>query len=200
MWPSPLAQSFWSFSKALLADDVTRVAKMLGFQTRPPPPTVEKILSRHQELMRGGPPPTKDGPQKTPQPLLGDANKAMIPTQISDKPNPPEGKRLGDGEEGSVINRERLRQTGIAFKLHFDRAITAFKMKLAETWKPVRDYPPRGSILVGGLVEIESPHAMLVFDVKAAWDPKTKCYDARSMNVRLRRVQPKKQAPVPTPT
>jgi hypothetical protein len=190
-----LAQSFWSFAKVLIVDDITRVAKMLGFQPDPPPPTVEKILARHQELMRGGPPPTKDGPQKTPHPLLGDASKTMIPTQIPDKPNPPEGKRLGDGEEGSVIDRGRLRQTGIAFKLHFDRAMTAFKMKLVETWKPVRDYPPRGSIEVSGLVEIESPKAWMVYDVKASWDPKTKSYDPRSMSVRLRKLQRKNQYP-----
>jgi len=45
-------------------------------------------------------------------------------------------------------------------------------------------------------VELDSPKAWLVFDVKAAWDPKTRSYDARSMHLKLRRMQLKKQGPV----
>jgi hypothetical protein len=83
----------------------------------------------------------------------------------------------------------------MAFHAHFFRAIMAFKVKMAQTWRPAPNYPPRGSILVSGLVELDSPKAWLVFDVKAAWDPKTRSYDARSMLLQLRRMQLKKQGP-----
>jgi hypothetical protein len=83
----------------------------------------------------------------------------------------------------------------MAFHAHFFRAIMAFKVKMVQTWRPTQNYPPRGSILVSGLVELDSPKAWLVFDVKAAWDPKTRSFDARSMHLQLRRMQLKKQGP-----
>ncbi|TAQ90106.1 hypothetical protein B7494_g1516, partial [Chlorociboria aeruginascens] len=69
-----------------------------------------------------------------------------------------------------------------ALQAHFHKAVTAFKAKLQQTWKPASSYPPRGCVMVSGLVELDAPRAWLVFDVKAAWDPKIKSYDYRSMS------------------
>jgi hypothetical protein len=62
--------------------------------------------------------------------------------------------------------------------------------------KRVPETPPRGSIIVSGLVELEAPMSYVVLDVFAFWNPQTKQYDDKSMIVRLRRVQMKNQAPL----
>lgn len=191
-WPSALAQSFWSFTKVMVADDAKRIARMLGIRTSPPPPSLEQILAKHQQLIKG-PSPTKDGPTKQPQ-ALGDATKAITNTN---PPDPEKSSLMGKGSEELEVGPGT--RTAMAFHAHFFRAIMAFKLKLQQTWKPAPNYPPRGSILVSGLVELDSPKAWLVFDVKAAWDPKTKSYDARSMNLQLRRMQMKKQGPLGGP-
>jgi hypothetical protein len=71
-----------------------------------------------------------------------------------------------------------------------------FRKKFAQTWKPLRELPPRGAVLVSGLVELETSKAYIVIDVIAWWDPKTRKYDVRSMWMGLRRLQMKNQAPM----
>jgi hypothetical protein len=188
LWPAALIQSFWSFTKVMVADDAKRIAGMLGIRSSPPPPSLDQILARHQQLMKGPQTPSKDGPPTLPQPA-GDASKAITAATPSEKSTLTGGKQDGT-EVGPATN------AAMVFHAHFFRAIMAFKAKMAQTWRPAPNYPPRGSILVSGLVELDSPKAWLVFDVKAAWDPKTRSYDARSMHLQLRRMQLKKQGPV----
>lgn len=183
LWPSALIKSFWSFTKVMVVDDAKRIAGILGIRSSPPPPSLEQMLARHQQLMKGPQIPSKDGPPQLPQPA-GDAAKAITATS-------PEKSTL----TGKKENEMEVSATAMAFHGHFFRAIMAFKAKMAQTWRPAPNYPPRGSILVSGLVELDSPKAWLVFDVKAAWDPKTRSYDARSMHLQLRRMQLKKQGP-----
>jgi hypothetical protein len=185
MWPSALVKSFWSFTKVMVVDDVKRIAGMLGISQTPPPP-LEQILARHQQLIKG-PAPTKDGPPARPQ-AVGDATKAITGAAAPEK-----SAMTGKGSE--EMESSPGTRTAMAFHAHFFRAIMAFKTKLSQTWRPAPNYPPRGSILVSGFVELDSPKAWLVFDVKAAWDPKTREYDARSMHLQLRRMQLKKQGP-----
>lgn len=72
----------------------------------------------------------------------------------------------------------------------------AFKKQFLKAWKRVPEQPPRGCILVSGLVELEAPKGYTVVDVVAYWDPKTRQFDNKSMMVRLRRFQMKNQAPI----
>jgi hypothetical protein len=185
LWPAALVKSFWSFTKVMFVDDVKRIAGILGIRSSPPPPSLEQMLARHQQLMKGPQIPSKDGPPALPQPP-SDGTKAIT------APTSPEKSTL----TGKKENEMEVSAAAMAFHGHFFRAIMAFKAKMAQTWRPAPNYPPRGSILVSGLVELDSPKAWLVFDVKAAWDPKTRSYDARSMHLQLRRMQLKKQGPV----
>ncbi|KAL5315012.1 hypothetical protein ACEPPN_017662 [Leptodophora sp. 'Broadleaf-Isolate-01'] len=187
LWPSALVQSFWSFTKVMVVDDAKRIAGMLGISSGPPPPTIDQLLAQHQQLLKG--------PQ-TPQL----STKNNTPTQAPTVTQPPKGMPGSSTEKPALMGKgpeeEELASKAMAFHAHFFRPIMAFKAKLAQTWRPAPSYPPRGSILVSGMVELDSPRAWLVFDVRAAWDPKTKEYDPRSMHIKLRRSQAKKQSPV----
>lgn len=182
LWPTALAASTWSFTKIMVEDHFKRAANMLGFNT-PPPPSLEQILAQHHKHMKN-PIPSKEGPpSQLPPPL--DSSKPPG----SSNPSLAGVSEDEDGEANPVTNVVTNLQS------HFMRPMMAFRAKLSQTWKPVKNYPPRGSILVSGFVEVDAPKAWLVFDVKAAWDPKEKDFDARSMHVKLRRFQLKKQGP-----
>jgi hypothetical protein len=200
-------QSFWSFWKVVIVDDIKRVGTRLGVYTGPAPPTMEQIMAQHQKnisqlqrLLKEDIPSknNNDPKQKRAHPqMFPDAKKTMtaaLPgkeaSASSDKDTPATKIPSQAEEDKSFLD------VGNALRAHYFRAIIAFKQKFAEKWKPARAYPPRGSILVGGLVELDSPKAWLVFDVKAAYDPKTKDFDTPSMNLRLRRIQMKTQKPL----
>lgn len=189
-WPSALVLSSWSFAKTLFLDDTRRLAKFLGLQTNNSPPSFETFINQHQQMMKR-PMPTKDGPPKAPQ-SLPDARKAITktPTLANSEPS---GKVADASDESNELNKQG---PGHQLYIHFFRAIMAFKLTLQKTWRPAPEYPPRGSILASGLVELETPKAWLVFEVKAAWDPKIRQYDPRSMHIALRRLQMKKQGPL----
>ncbi|KAL3425715.1 hypothetical protein PVAG01_02506 [Phlyctema vagabunda] len=184
-WPTALVKSTWSFTKTLFIEDTKRFARFLGFQSQPPPISIDQVIAKQQQMITKQF-PTKDGPAKKPE-GLSDA-----PNNIT---NPPQLDKSNISGKGTAEPNSQILPTAMIYE-HFFRAIMAFKLTLQQTWKPAPSFPPRGSILVGGLVELDSSKAWLVFDVKAAWDPKTRQYDTRSLNIRLRRMQPKKQAPL----
>ena len=182
LWPSPMMKSSWSFVKVLVTEDIQSIARFLGLQAGSHPTTIEQVLAKHAELTRLPPPPpkdSKDGPSPLP-PLTQTPGRATIPTR-------PEIKTTED--EKTAIQRGPLQG-------HLTKPILAFKTEFQKTFKPAKNFPPRGSILVTGLVEVDSPRAWLVFDVRAAWDPSTKTYDPLSMVLSLRRLQMKKQGPL----
>jgi hypothetical protein len=71
----------------------------------------------------------------------------------------------------------------------------ALKQRFVKTWKPKPEVPPRGSIAVSGLIELETAKSYVVIDVIAWWNPKTRSYHDKSMVMRLRRAQMKNQKP-----
>lgn len=177
--------SFWSFVKVLVVDDTKYIAEKIGFGASKPTPSIEQIVAKHQQMFRGPQLPNKDGPPTSQPPAIGSGSQAIPNPPSSDKA-PITGQKTGEDGTGTA---------GMAIAQHFLRPIMAFKVKLAQTWRPAKDYPPRGSILLSGLVELDTPKAWLVLDVTAAWNPKTRDYDARSMIIKLRRAQFKKQGP-----
>ncbi|KAG9231906.1 hypothetical protein BJ875DRAFT_381899 [Amylocarpus encephaloides] len=185
LWPSPLMVSFWSFGKALAAEEIRRVVGMLGYQPqRTQSASIDQLLSRQRQITK---PISKDGPA---EPAGG------TPTSALKLPSPVPVNSTGKAPEDADDFSEKARRMEEALAQRFVRPLVAFKTKLGQTWRRVPNYPPRGSILISGMVEMESPKAYLVFDVKAAWDPKTKSYDTTSMHLGLRRFQWKAQGPL----
>ena len=170
----------------MVTDDAKHIAEKFGFKSTNPPPSTEQIVAKHQALFKNPQLPTKDGPPAAQPPVIGNGSQTITNPPGRDK-SPVTGQNPDEVDVGSA---------GMALHAHFFRPIMAFKAKLAQTWRPAPDFPPRGSILVSGLVELDTAKAWLVFDVKAAWDPKTREYDPRSMHIKLRRMQLKKQGPI----
>ncbi|KAK0650462.1 hypothetical protein DIS24_g6724 [Lasiodiplodia hormozganensis] len=72
-------------------------------------------------------------------------------------------------------------------------ALTIFSTVLLKNWKRPQLEPPRGTILVTGLIEIRGDRARTVLDVTAAYDPLIDKYVALRVGSRL--IQDKQQRP-----
>ncbi|PQE20398.1 hypothetical protein CJF30_00001702 [Rutstroemia sp. NJR-2017a BBW] len=181
LWPSALMASSWSFMRVLAAEEVRNIAGLFGIEMQSPPPplTINQVIARHEQVLKNRL-PAKNGPQQP----LGDNKKPIIEGAAPDKSNTAGG---GSG----IATPSSLP----AFHSHFVHAMTAFKMKMREKYRPAPVVPPRGCIIVQGFVELDAPKAWIVCDVSAAWDPKTKTFDPRNVSLKLRRLQMKKQVP-----
>lgn len=203
LWPSALTRSLWSFSKVLFWHDTSAIGGILGIQTKPQP-SVDTILSQAMKRPSAQSNSPKQPAEENASPPNATASRTLEepprpdPNHVPDKSTPEQLDELKKELEAAHQQLEKLQREikDDSLKLHLQKAYMAFKMKFAQTWRPAPNYPPRGSIIVSGLIELDSPKAWIVVDVKAAWDPKTKQYDARSMQVVMRRLQMKTQAPV----
>lgn len=187
MRPSAVATSAWEFTKVVYMVESQRIAGMLGIQTQHPQlQSIDQLIARQQQILRGT---GKDsqGPSQT-SGATREAKTSVI------KVNAP--VIAGSEEKGSNDSDiDIMQKARLANQQRFFAPLVAFKQKLQKTWKRTPDHPPRGSILMSGMVELESTAAYFVFDVSAAWDPKQRAYDKRSMHLVLRRFQWKKQGP-----
>lgn len=190
LWPTAMLKSTWSFTKTLLIEDGKRLASFFGYEAKSPI-TIEQLITQQQQQRMQKQLPSKDGPVVEAH-SAGDGGRALGKVSTLNRPNSAgkASEALDSSDEGSILD------ITAPISAHFFHAMMAFKVTLAKSWKPVDNWPPRGSILVGGLVELDAPKAWLVFDVRAAWDPQTRQYDPRSMVVSLRRLRPKKQSPI----
>ena len=69
----------------------------------------------------------------------------------------------------------------------------AFVKTLKRTWRPVLTPPPRGSVIVSGLVEVVGPDGLVLLDVTAAYDPKESQWVG--LHAQIRRAKERRQSP-----
>ena len=208
LWPAPLGKSLWAGLKVIVVDDAKRIGSRLGLDTGPPPPTKDQIVAKTQERIARlqGRLQNKNAPkqkveskeQNLPQPLGQDNKKAVTPAEKTSAPKLAQEESDQDKDKAEDENQrlDPIAATRRIVQDHFFRGYLAFMQKYMQTAQPPRAYPPRGSIIFQGFVELESPRAWLTFDVRAAWDPKTKEFDAPSLIMQLRRLQMKNQGPL----
>ncbi|RKF62803.1 hypothetical protein OnM2_030042 [Erysiphe neolycopersici] len=185
LWPSSMTISTWNFTKAVIADYLEKIANMIGFKTAAPP-TLEQILTRHRQFMKGGKISPHDG---------SSLEQQLYPEGVDVSPAP-SIKQPKQNQENSQEEYENIVEEIMpVLRRHFSGPLLAFKKSFAKSWKDATPNPPRGCVCVSGLVEIETTKAYLIFDVMAHWNPQTKLFDIESLAAGLRRIQLKKQAP-----
>lgn len=121
---------------------------------------------------------------------IPDANPSAIP---SAGPADAEGK---GGESGKRTAPQELFPGHDTIRSLTSKPWREFRQKLSQTYKPRREQPPRGAVLVSGLVELDTSKASIVIDVFAWYNPKTRRFDGKSMWMGLRKVQMKTQSPL----
>lgn len=197
------------------------VSKAFGYETKSQPnttmqQTMEKI---QQQLQR---PQQKTDSSKSPSSLPrtqsqvpeGSASSATPPSPSSAAPPPSSaspsptagstaagvnGSPLSPGPNNAAAGKQRSAREIYAVKMaqeHTSGPWQAFKQRLSQTWRPLHDYPPRGSISVSGVVELDTPRARITVEAWAWFDPKTQKFDGRSLILRWRSIRPKTQNPL----
>ncbi|KAH9883274.1 hypothetical protein F4778DRAFT_748064 [Xylariomycetidae sp. FL2044] len=215
--PSALTLSLWSFSGALLHQNLMNAAKYLGYETKDDPTvTVQQTLERIQQQLKKPPSPSGSQapsslPSSKPEPAYGASSGTTTSTSVDKRaaepppaPETPSGSAAGDGNPVPTLPKAESGKPKSAKDMYMIRMTSehtsgpweALKRKYSQTWRPLYDYPPRGSVRVTGLVEINTPRAIITVDVSAWYDPKTKQYDNRSMIMRLRTIRVKQQRPL----
>lgn len=221
LWPSPLFLSTWAFAGTMLKQNAQDLLRALGYESKSPPafptspapqgtsagapgnppplpsqhhPDIQRALQRLQQQATKRPEDIKD-PRAMASQNQGDAaygsSPSPPPTGSSHPPGTSPDRSKSDQEKAGDLFPGQAAAQSISAE-----PWKAFKQQFLKAWKRVPEQPPRGCILVSGLVELEAPKGYTVVDVVAYWDPKTRQFDNKSMMVRLRRFQMKNQAPI----
>lgn len=184
LWPTAMAQSSWAFTSAMVKQHWNDVKRGMGFGS--PSDT----------------PPSLSGPHPFSRSNLPSPGRQTADGTPADAPDSAVSKTADDRQSNDLESGGRTSFLKDMAQSHVDGARQMsngpwmeFRKKLAQTWRPTRDYPPRGSIMVSGIVEIETPKSFVLVDVHAHWNPKLQKYDAQSMTMNVRRIQMKRQSP-----
>lgn len=209
LYPSALTMSLWTFTGALMKQNADSIGRLIGYGSSANPSTaVQDAMDKMQQRMKTISETKTFNPGASDQPSekaqaggKGDLENDTVNSRSGEPPMPsgssmgrpiPEGPNAETGKQKSAKDIYAIKVA----QEHTSGPWQAFKQTLAQTWKPLGDYPPRGSISVSGLVEVDAPRAVLTIEAAAWWDPKTKRFDSRSLTLRLKNLRPKKQVPL----
>lgn len=192
-YPQPIALSVWTVSVAVIKAKTLQLARYLGYEpsngnaqpgpNSPAPPLPTTHNTQIQKVVDS----LRQQATRRPDQVSDPSSMAMAPKPRSATTNSTTEKEESAGQFWAVRKvRESMPQD----------PWESIKKQLGKTWQPIKALPPRGSIAVTGLVEIDAAKAWVVIDVFAWYDPKAKAFDMNSTTMRLRRVQFKVQAPM----
>lgn len=225
LWPKPVALSAWTLGVWLVkpltlsawSQSVGRIkqtavdwARSLGLASsdspddqghhdaRPTGPTPPPPHSEVQKALEGLRRQTTRRPEE-----VNDPSSMPSSTASSSPPSAPsasQDKAVGlpvkpavggsNGEAPQQTWDEWIRSAPLARPLK--EAVRAY----TQEWRPLYTDPPRGSLAVTGIVQLETPKVFILLDVVAWYHPQSKTLDQGSMLVRLRRIKEKQQAPL----
>ncbi|XXH06133.1 hypothetical protein Hte_012578 [Hypoxylon texense] len=210
LYPTVLTESLWAFSATLMKQNAANLAKLLGYdQKSPPPPPLQQATEKVQQIKKQAAKSEsrESGSLSSANAQASDGSSAGS-SSIEKKPaesSPAPGSSPASPNSsvipilpGAESGKPRSAKDMYGIKHtqgHTSGAWSAFKQKFGQTWRPMRELPPRGAILVNGLVEISTKRAFITVDCSAWWDPKTKRYDPKTASFRLRSLRMKNQAP-----
>ncbi|KAI0880045.1 uncharacterized protein GGS22DRAFT_100332 [Annulohypoxylon maeteangense] len=209
LWPYAVSVSLWSFSGALVKQNILHVARLFGYDPDPDstPPSLQQTIEEVQQRLKK---PASEPNTKASDPSSSaKAQEAGGPSSDSTSPGsspPPEST----ASPGSGVSRPMPIISGVESNKpksvkdiygiehtqdHVKGPWMEFKKKFGQSWRPIQGLPPRGSIYVNGLIEITTPRAFITIDATAFWDPKTETFDTRTTNFRLRTIRMRTQSP-----
>jgi hypothetical protein len=193
LWPSTFTASFMSFTWALVKQNAEILARTLGYDTESRTPSsaqaaFEKI---QQHLERSSVKPdskVNESSSDKPPGLPGSLNTgSTVRNPLPSGPSP-----STDSKQQSLKDQYAIKMA----KEHSNAPGQAFKQKYAQLWRPLHDYPPRGSLSVSGVVELDTPRARITVEAFAWFDPKSQKFDSKSLILRWRSIRPKAQRPL----
>ncbi|KAF3764313.1 hypothetical protein M406DRAFT_330657 [Cryphonectria parasitica EP155] len=198
LMPYPVASASYAFAKAMVKQNVSKVAKYFGYQsggndinTSGPHPDIAKTLTKL------GARQTADGSTAASSSSAASSatSASSSESETSQSSNPTAvGKSESSKEAGRSLTKENIP--------YYSELVgkgsgpwMAFIATYKQAWKPLRYYPPRGSVAVHGMVALDSPKGRVFIDVFAWYHPKTDSFHQDSVTMNLRSISPYNQRP-----
>jgi len=191
LWPSAAFNSVYATGRYIFNLQLLRAKQFLGLAPQPE----EELQQLRQQLelihkavqgraqakgdQKGLPEPSSATPTSerstaTPHPPVMGADATSNPNPDQQKALMPKIPTLPDGSNIPI-------------------ALSIFATTLAKSWTPLTVEPPRGTVVVSGLVEVRGSKARCTMDVVAAYDPKANQYVL--VKGAVRRIQGRRQPP-----
>ncbi|OAA62888.1 hypothetical protein SPI_04428 [Niveomyces insectorum RCEF 264] len=214
LWPAPVALSASSFIRTLVHQNVQTAARYFGFEMADPdPPPLRSLASTLKRRLEEAEAAAAQNQSRTRSAKDnggggGDGNVAATGTTgaaavtgaasaaaaATAAPSPSPANDASTDDSSRILNAKDLVPFD-SLRSSIDVSWTAFRKKLAETWRPLRPQPPSGSVGVTGFVELVSPNSRITIEVVAFWDPKTRKYDAPTLQMKLRKLRVRAELP-----
>lgn len=189
--PYPIASASYAFFKALVQQNASTVAKYFGYSqggkdinTDNPDPDIEKTLKKLQARQTAGGNTASN-------------NSTSSASAASDSGETPSPKTTTSNYSNHTSEDRPIAKEDIPYHatLASSGPWAAFKETYKRTWKPLRCFPPRGSLAVHGMVRLDSPEGQVFIDVFAWYHPKTDQFHNESLTMSLRAITPRHQKP-----
>ncbi|KAI0431562.1 hypothetical protein F5Y09DRAFT_304428 [Xylaria sp. FL1042] len=202
LWPSALASSLWSFTNALVLRNVTTMARFFGYGSQDHHlANVQQAMEKIQQLKNQ---PGKPDSVSPPLPSHGRTDEGSTASPLpsvekrsTESTTTPETLRPRTDIDNAVPNVPSARlYRARTTQGHTSHPWDKFKEKFMQKYQRPHTYPPRGSIRVSGLVEIDTERAILTVDCIGWWDPQTEKYDSGTLILALRSIRPRRQNPL----
>lgn len=175
LWPAPLATSVWAFSWSLFKQHLQDAARVLGFSTKPSEPVSGQVLAKAAESMaqRGQ---SKKIPPRIQEPGSMSSSTKTPSGPVTDNPNKPIPLSEDSREEDDRIRPQDLYPYE-SIRQHIQEAWSDLLMSLKRRWHRTPNFPPRGCVLVGGMVRLTTSSGWVLVQCRGWWNPKTKKFE-----------------------
>lgn len=193
--PYPVASASYAFAKAMVKQNVERVTKYLGYSpggkelsTTSLDPEIAKALKTLEARQVAG----------------GSTASSSSAHGSSPSSSESDGLPRQKASDADAADASKEANTPVAKDIipYYSSLIDkgsgpwkAFRERYKRTWKPLRYYPPRGSLAVHGMVALDSPKGRVFIDVFAWYHPKTGQFHQDSLTMNLRSISPYNQKP-----
>jgi hypothetical protein len=210
LWPKPLALGFWALGTATVKQTTLEVARYFGFASEeprraqkptnpatPPPlpsgpgPEVQKALQQIRQQATRRPEEVND-----PGSMSSSASAPSAPSSAPrDKPMPvPDKPTLGQNKQDTPDQKSWLQE--MVLSVATSQPWKQLKQTYSREQRPFKADPPRGSVCVSGLVELETSKSYVVLDVMTYYDPKTNARAPGTTAIYFRKIRAKQQTPL----
>ncbi|KAI1436897.1 hypothetical protein GGR50DRAFT_179370 [Xylaria sp. CBS 124048] len=203
LWPSALTSALWTFTRALVSQNVQTVTKLFDSETQNLSLTdVRGILRRiRRQLNKSSETGSVSSPIQTQDRASSESTGSSLPSvdkRSTGSTTAPATLGSGSSVNNAMPAMSRAPEGSVLRALldHTSGPRYQFKKNFRQRWRGPTPYPPRGSIRLTGLVEIITPRHVITVDCVAWWDPQTRTFDAKSMRLVYRGVELRSQGPL----
>lgn len=197
--PYPVASASYEFGKAMVKQNASKVAQYFGYyprgkeiNTSSPDPDIEKTIKKLEarQTAYGG---TPSGASSSTVASSTSAAESTLGSRNSEASGTSDAQNSNRDLDKSTASESIPFYSTLVEKGSGPWA--AFQQEYKRNWKPLRYYPPRGSVAVHGMVSLDSPKARVFIDVFAWYQPKEDKFHEDSLTMSLRAVTPLGQKP-----